>query len=154
MLAATPNAATEPDSLTATQPILEHATSVSQRPGVFSLSKHRRWAVAGSGPTGCGPTTRGDRSREGAVGVGAIRREADGRRAAARVAPVVSLSRLGSAARRGLGSAVGFRRRRARPVTALAVVLAGGRRSGSSHIRRMINYDSSTGACGTPGPFN
>lgn len=117
MLAATPNAATEPDSLTATQPILEHATSVSQRPGVFSLSKHRRWAVAGSGPTGCGPTTRGDRSREGeragAVGVGAIRREADGRRAAARVAPVVSLSRLGSAARRGLGSAVGFRRRRA-----------------------------------------
>ena len=49
MLAATPNAATEPDSLTATQPILEHATSVSQRPGVFSLSKHRRWAVAGSG---------------------------------------------------------------------------------------------------------
>jgi hypothetical protein len=65
MLAATPNAATEPDSLTATQPILEHATSVSQRPGVFSLSKHRRWAVAGSGPTGCGPTTRGDRSREG-----------------------------------------------------------------------------------------
>ena len=118
MLAATPNAATEPDSLTATQPILEHATSVSQRPGVFSLSKHRRWAVAGSGPTGCGPTTRGDRSREGeragAVGVGAIRREADGRRAAARGAPVRP---RGAVSARRSGAAGG-----ALPVTVLAVL--------------------------------
>ena len=73
MLAATPNAATEPDSLTATQPILEHATSVSQRPGVFSLSKHRRWAVAGSGPTGCGPRDARGPQQGGGTGWGGWR---------------------------------------------------------------------------------